>query len=156
MKAAESAINCNDLKRFRVFNNIPDSALELILEQGLLLEAKKDDPILYENRRGGIGLYLILSGRVEILRLEPELDAPVHVASLQPGDCLGEYSLIDGNATSAAARAVEDSALFFIPRGAFIRLLGGDPQIGKTFYFNLLLHLVSRLRQNNTQSSAAS
>ncbi len=151
MKPAESTVSREDLKRSRVFKNIPDDALDLILEQGLVLEAKKDDPILYENRRGGIGLYLILSGLVAVFRDEPQLEAPVHVANLMPGDCLGEYSLIDGSTTSAAARALEDSTLFFVPRGSFIRLLGGDPQIGKTFYFNLLVYLVSRLRQKNAQ-----
>ncbi|MEK6805868.1 MAG: cyclic nucleotide-binding domain-containing protein [Pseudomonadota bacterium] len=152
MKSTESVVSREDLKPFRLFKDIADAALDLILEQGLRLESKKGDPILYENRRGGIGLYLILSGLVEVLRQEPQLEAPVHVANLQAGDCFGEYSLIDGSTTSAAAKALEDCLLFFIPRGAFIQVLNGDPQIGKTFYFNLSLHLVNRLRQNDTRS----
>lgn len=134
------------LKRSAVFKDLDDAALERVLQRGMLLEAKCDDVILYENMRGGMGLYIILSGQVEILLLGTQNISEVHLAALGPGSCLGEYSLIDGQTTSATAKALDDTRLFFIARGSFQQLIESDAEAGRQILHNLLVYLVQRLR----------
>ncbi len=133
------------------FKGLPAPALEQIMERGLLLEAKKDGVVLFEHMRGGLGLYVVLHGDVEIFHSDGSSETPVssgtHLNSLGRGECFGEYSLIDGKTTSASARAVNDAKLFFLPGGEFSRTIEGDPLAAKVIFRNLLLLLVTRLRQ---------
>ena len=144
-----------------VFKGLEPLALEHILQHGLLLEARKDELVFYENMRGGMGLYVLLEGQVEIFRSpEPGAETPpsgqVHLNFLGPGQCLGEYSLMDGLTTSASARAVSDTWLFFFPRGEFLRVMDDDSGIVQIIYRNLLLYLIKRLRQKDGKPDAGS
>lgn len=134
-----------------VFKDLPEADLERIASQGLVLDARGGDLILYEQMKGGVGVYLIVTGTVEALHLEGEAGSGKEtvLGTLVPGDCLGEYSLIDGRETSAYARAVEDTKLFFLPRAAFLRIVEQNPAAGNTVYRNLLVYLIARLRSAN-------
>jgi CRP/FNR family transcriptional regulator, cyclic AMP receptor protein len=135
------------------FRGLQPTAIEHIARQGLLLEAADGAPVSYEQMRGGIGLYVVLEGQVEVFRSEPPNsgapDRQRHLNTLQRGQCFGEYSLLDGKSTSASARAIGASRLFFLPRGEFQRLVEQDAAAGKTIYHNLLLCLIDRLRQKD-------
>jgi CRP/FNR family transcriptional regulator, cyclic AMP receptor protein len=135
------------------FRGLQPAAIEHIARQGLVLEAADGAPVSYEQMRGGIGLYVVLEGRVEVYRAEPPNsgapDRQRHLNTLQRGQCFGEYSLLDGHSTSASARAIGASRLFFLPRGEFQLLVDQNPSVGKTIYRNLLLCLIERLRQKD-------
>lgn len=138
-----------------VFRNLSAEVVGRILKQGLVLEAKKDDLVFFERMPGGIGLYLVLEGKIDIFRSASSgagADAQIRLNTLKTGQCFGEYSLLDGaSATSASAKAVESSRLFFLPRGQFLRLTDDDPVTGKIIYRNLLLFLIERLRQKDAE-----
>jgi CRP-like cAMP-binding protein len=140
-----------------VFKDLAPEVIETILKQGMILEAKKDDLVYFEHMPGGIGLYLVLQGEVEIFRsLAQDSGTPqqIRLNTLTPGYCFGEYSLLDGHSTSASAKALESSRLFFLPRGEFLRLIDNDPVTGKTIYRNMLLFLIDRLRQKDQELNA--
>lgn len=136
------------------FSGLDDDALKDIAGRGLLLGAGSGDLVMFEKTRGGPGLYVVLEGQVEVFLAHEAQDLParrepVHLNTLGPGDCFGEYSLIDSKDTSASARALCDTKLFFLPRGEFIRITEGDAQAGRAIYRNLLLFLIRRLRQKD-------
>jgi CRP-like cAMP-binding protein len=140
-----------------VFKGLASEVTGYILQQGMILEAKKDDLVYFEHMPGGIGLYLVLEGKVGIFRsVSPEAAEAqqIHLNTLTQGHCFGEYSLLDGRSTSASARALESSRLFFLPRGEFLRLTDNDPATGKAIYRNLLLYLIERLRQKDKEPNA--
>ncbi len=155
MKPAEIERYRSVLAESVPFRKLQPAAIEHIARQGLLLEAADGAPIAYEHMRGGIGLYVVLEGQVEVFRSEPPSsgapDRQRHLNTLQPGQCFGEYSLLDGHSTSASARAVGASRLFFLPRGEFQLLVDQNPSIGKTLYHNLLLCLIQRLRHKDQE-----
>ena len=135
------------------FKNVSDSALDALLLQGMVLNADKDELVFYEHMRGGLGLYVILEGSIEIFRSpeaneEDENAEPTHLAVLTPGQCFGEYSLLDGQNTSAAAKALESSKLFLLSRDAFETAVKDDAEAGRQIYQNLLLFLIERLRKH--------
>lgn len=133
------------------FRGLDSAKLDKILETGMVLSAQKDELVFYEKMRGGLGLYVILEGEIEIFHSRTAEDGSepeqIHLSTLVAGECLGEYSLIDGQQTSAAAKAQVDSKLFLLSRGSFEELVNNDPETGRRVYHNLLLFLVRRLRQ---------
>lgn len=159
MKPTEMNAYLSTLAASVVFRGLEASALEQLMRQGLLLEAKQGDLISYEHMPGGIGLYVVLEGRVEVFRsrgANPESEAgdDIHLNTLKPGHCFGEYSLMDGQSTSASAKALVSTRLFFLPRGAFLQFADSNPQVGKAVYLNLLLFLIKRLRQKDEELNA--
>lgn len=140
-----------------VFKGLPQDVIGRILEQGMILEAKQGDLVFFEHMPGGIGLYLVLEGKVDIFRSSKAEDGKedqIRLNTLKPGQCFGEYSLLDGSSTSASAKATESSRLFFLPRSKFLKLTDNDPVSCKTIYRNLLLFLIQRLRQKDAERQA--
>lgn len=125
---------------------LSDEAFADLARRGMPLELKQHDPLLFQDVRGGLGLFFVLSGSIAIRRrVDGDVDGQ-QLAVLQPGDCVGEYSLLDGQPLSATARALEPSRLFFLPSGQFRALVEGDSRIGCVLYRNLARYLVRRLR----------
>jgi CRP-like cAMP-binding protein len=159
MNQKEVAFYRGVLENSVVFKGLQPTVVEQILKQGLILEAKKGDLVSFENMPGGIGLYVVLEGKVEVFRAkEPDSitvkPGQVHLNTLLPGHCFGEYSLLDGQVTSASAMTLESSRLFFLPRGKFLNLADSNHEAGKIIYRNLLLFLILRLRQKDQELNA--
>lgn len=154
MKTADIRLYGSVLGSSAPFAGLAAAVLDEILNRGLLLEAKAGDVVFFEQMRGGPGLYVVLAGEVEVFRSPPpktRLSRPrrVHLNLLKASDCFGEYSLIDGKESSASARALVNTVLFFLPRGEFLRITEHDAAVGRTIYHNLLLFLIQRLRQKD-------
>ena len=69
--------------------------------------------------------YVIASGRIEVLRGEPE---EVVIAELRRGAAVGELALLRGGTRAASARARRDSTLISLRRDHFESLLLAAPQ----------------------------
>lgn len=138
-----------------VFEQLPPAALDHVIARGLLVEARPGEVVLAEGVRGP-GLYVVLEGLVEVFLPEGPAGrawrpSAVHLNTLGPGRCLGEYSLIDEHSTSAAARSGTGAKLFFLSREEFRGIVGGDARVGKVIYLNLLRFLITRLRAKDEE-----
>lgn len=87
-------------------------------------------------------LYLLLAGE---LRVYPGGEEILDHASLLPGECAGEMSLIDGSGVSALVIAAEDSQLLVIPHDTLWGLVERSHGVAR----NLLAILAGRVRSNN-------
>lgn len=88
-----------------------------------------------EGAAGGIA-YVIAAGRAEVLRSGRRL------ATLGPGDVVGELSLIDRRPRSATVRAVTDLEVIEIDGTSFARMLEKSASLRR----KLLAALATRLR----------
>ena len=86
--------------------------------------------------------YVVLSGALNVYL---DSDIAKHFITLQPGDCAGELSIIDGEVTSAKVIAAEDSRLLKIDQETLWRLV----RASHSFARNLLHVLSKRMRHNN-------
>jgi CRP/FNR family transcriptional regulator, cyclic AMP receptor protein len=130
-----------------IVQDLSQAAFSDLCTRGMALELKSSDPLLFQDVRGGLGLFVILAGSIGVYRKDEAADAQEQqLAVLRPGDCLGEYSLLDGQSVSATARALEPARLFFLPSGQFRSVVERDPQAGCLLYRNLARYLVRRLR----------
>lgn len=75
------------------------------------------------------GLFLIVSGKVEVLKKE-DLDQ-VKLATLGPGDVFGEISLLMRRPSTAAVVAVESTALLFLQAHDFHEVTREFPELLK-------------------------
>lgn len=99
-------------------------------------------------QRGDAGDYLLalISGRVR-LSFSSSAGKELVLRHLGPGDVLGEFSLIDGQARSADATAVETCSGVVLQRERFLRVANSYPQLGLA----LARHLCQQLRATNYQ-----
>jgi CRP/FNR family transcriptional regulator len=88
----------------------------------------------------GLGLFVVVSGRVEVTKGEGP--AKVRFAVMERGDLLGEMALIDDQPRSASAVALEPSRCLLITRNSFLNLAEKDPEIA----WCLLPTLADRIR----------
>ena len=77
-------------------------------------ESFKAGDIIIEENKPGENLYLIRKGKVVVEKKTKEGSA--RLATLVPGQCFGDMSLIDDSPTSATVKAIEDSELLAIGR----------------------------------------
>ncbi len=88
---------------------------------------------------GGVGLYLIMDGSVEV-----RSDSKI-LAKLGPGQFFGEMSVLDNQPRSADVVASEPSRCFIVSEWSFKALISDNPRIA----LKMLQELVRRLREGN-------
>jgi len=98
---------------------------EMVVEQG-----KKSD-----------SLFIILTGRARVMSTDSR-GREVILATLQPGDYIGEMSLIDDEPHSATVRTEVQTDVLMLDRDAFSRCLPENSSMS----YNIMRGLVQRLR----------
>jgi CRP-like cAMP-binding protein len=90
-------------------------------------------------------MYVILSGKVSVVREHPDLSSPIVLAFLGPGEIVGEMGLLDGEARSATVEAVEDTITMEVTKEALTQSVLRHPDL----YGALVKVLSRRLRDTN-------
>lgn len=85
----------------------------------------------------GTGLYVVLEGRVRVIRGSDEL------AVLVPGDFFGELAVIDQRPRNASVEAIDDTRCLALASWDLLDLLEHDPKLS----LNLIRGLVARIRE---------
>jgi small-conductance mechanosensitive channel/CRP-like cAMP-binding protein len=83
--------------------------------------------VVVRQGESGDSLYVVVSGRVQVLTASREGGPEWALATLRPGDYFGEMSLLTGAPRSATVRALEDTDLLVLDREALRPLLVSDP-----------------------------
>ncbi len=123
-----------------IFSDLPDDALEQVVNIGSKKTYKKESVILIEEDSGS-GLFVIISGKVKISRTSND-GREVILTILNESDFFGEMAILDGMTRSASVVALEDTELFMIQRNDFIELIKQHPEVS----IALLQELTKRLR----------
>lgn len=114
------------LRDSRLFAGLPDPVYKEILPLFVVKKMKPGDLICHEGEPTD-GLYVVSSGRFDVLRERKGLKGPV--ASLGPGECIGEASALAGTPATATVRAATDAVVISAPREVMPRLLGAVPSL---------------------------
>jgi CRP-like cAMP-binding protein len=142
------------LSQVQIFNGLEDQDY-LMLSEYFRIEKFRQGRVLFREGDRVKELSIIVSGSVEVLL--PESGGEVHrftevkLATFGPGECFGEYSLLDLRPATATARIREDSELLRISGDELQKVLNRHCPIARTFYYNLLLLLIDRLRRQNQE-----
>lgn len=109
-----------------------------------------DGAEIFTEGTDGDGLYFIVSGRV---RISKKLGGggEKDLASLGPGDCLGEMALLDTMKRSASAYAAGAAELLRLKRDDLQRWLQADPSLAMQFFAELVQVQSRRLRRTSSE-----
>ena len=135
-----AAPNTEFLKRVAWFEDLDQRSLDAIANAAV---EQTYQPGEYIMRQGdtGVGAFIVRSGKVEVLQ---ERDGKeVMLATLGPGDVVGEMALLDEFPRSASVRAKEPTTALGIQRWHFRGILQSHPQLAVA-----LLPILSRRIRN--------
>src|SRR5262249_10974319 len=94
------------LKATQLFRNLRDNEIELVA-RSTRLEAYAAGRVIIREGRVGTALFMIVSGRVEVVKDMSGPD-PVVLATFGPGDFFGEIASLKHLPRSASVRSLQD------------------------------------------------
>ena len=104
----------------------------------------KPGEYLMKQGESGIGLFIILSGRVRIEK-QDAAGRQVEIAENGPGDIMGEMAVFDGSPRSASVAAVTETTCLVLASWEFNSFLKTYPEAA----LELLPIVVKRFRETN-------
>lgn len=144
----------DSLAGVNLFNGLDDGQLGMLAEHFHKVREPAGTLLLEEGARGS-ALQIVLDGSVRVfLPADPEnggRPAEVQLATMGPGDLFAEYGFVDLRPASASVAAVEDCTLLQIDYHDLHRVLDEDSTLARSFYENLLLVLIDRLRASDQE-----
>lgn len=99
-----------------------------------------DGEIICREGEEGKGMYVIQSGKVEVVKKVP--DGEFRITTLHHGEIFGEMALFDRLPRSATVRAIGEAVVLTIDKKGFFAKVSEDP----TLAFNILDTMSRRLR----------
>jgi CRP/FNR family transcriptional regulator, cyclic AMP receptor protein len=139
-------VEAKDLRRSVLFSDLTDVEIDSIKNLIFEKEYRKGTALFFEGMAGGI-MYLVKEGSVDIFKKKGMEELPL--ATLGPGDFVGEMSLIDDEPRSAAAKVNEASVLMVITKKNFQDILRASPEGANKILISFLKILSKRLRETN-------
>jgi len=133
------------LARVPLFASLDPASVDA-LEAFTFRRTFKPGETIVEEGRTGNGLYLVLSGRVEVVKgLGGQ--RPQTAAILGPGQPFGEMALLGEWKRSASVRALDEAECLGMDRWVFLAHLNKKPQLA----IKLLQMLAERLAQTSAR-----
>lgn len=131
------------LSRLQLFRNadLNDSAFDHLLSRCDYREMATGETLLSPDAENCY-LYVIISGRL-VINIGPYEDVPL--TSVEPGECVGEMSIIDSHVPSAQVSASEPTRLLEIEQDNLWRMISISHEIAR----NLLYIMSERVRYSN-------
>lgn len=138
------------LRTISLFRELTDN--ELLEVDGLLHErVYQQEEIIFDEGDLGLGLFIVVSGRVKALPHHELFKAAV--LEFGPGDFFGELSLFDDSPRTAQTVALEETRVVALFRNEFFALLQKNKNIGVKILFELCRTVSRRARQLLTGES---
>jgi len=133
------------LRNVWLFTGLDDSQLDALSAFTFNKNFKAGELVVEEGHTGN-GLYVVVSGNVEVIK-GLESDRPQVLNHLGAGDVFGEMALLGEWPRTATVRAVDDVECLGIDRWVFLAQLERQPQVG----IKMLHILAQKLRDSDAR-----
>jgi CRP-like cAMP-binding protein len=137
--------NLDLIRRVPLFSLLTNDQAQSIADSVVKRRYRRGE-IIVEHGRKSNALYILLTGRARVLTSDSR-GREVILAVLQPGDYVGEMSLIDNEPHSATVRAEVQTDMLVLGRAEFARCLPENSSLS----YAILRGLVQRLRNADRQ-----
>jgi len=135
------------LKDSPIFIGLSDDQIRFILFSSEVRRVSKLEYIIHEGEQG-TELFIILKGRVEILKKDEATGVERSILVVEAVDSIGEMALIHRSPRSASVRTLEDTELLVIPFAYFSFFAKqNDP------YTQIMINLSNQVRKRLRKSS---
>jgi len=118
------------LAKIPLFAGLDPKALESF-EAFTFRRTFKPGDLIVEEGRTGNGAYVVLSGKVEVVR-GIDSERPVVISTLGPGEPFGEMALLGDWPRTASVRAVEQTECLGMDRWIFLAHMSKEPKLALT------------------------
>jgi PPM family protein phosphatase len=147
-RAQKLALKREILARMPLFQSLNDRELLRIMQVTEVLAFEDGGRVMQEGEAGE-ELFIVLEGTVSVMRGEAVL------ATLSPGEHVGEMALIRSRPRSATVRSNGRSELMVLRRADFFEILRREHQLAVKLLWKFLGVLSDRLDQTNQQLGEA-
>ena len=137
--------NLDLIRRVPLFSLLTGDQAQAIAD-GVVKRRYRRSEVIVEQATKSNALYILLTGRARVVTSDAR-GREVILAVLQPGDYLGEMSLIDNEPHSATVRAEVQCDVLVLGRSEFTRCLPENSSLS----YAIMRGLVSRLRAADRQ-----
>src|SRR5580698_6413260 len=127
-------------RRQQVFPTLNDAQLLRIARYGERRHAVAGE-ILYDQGTPALGIHVVLSGAVEIVR--PGILGDELITVQRPGEFTGEANVLSGRRALVRARMVEDGDVLVIGPQGLRRLIQEDPEVSEVLMRAFILRRVA-------------
>jgi CRP-like cAMP-binding protein len=115
------------LRKTPMFSNLPPEDLDRIAGISSVRHFARRAPVFREGDRAD-GFFIVVSGSVKLYKLsEDGKEQVLHI--LEAGQSFAEATIFEAGVYLAAAEALRDSDLLFLPKRPFIELLEKNPKM---------------------------
>ncbi len=146
-------------RRHQIFPTLNEAQFNLLMHYGELCQYKAGDVLFTEGERH-ISMYVILSGRIDIIR--NGYKGPHVIASHGPGVFTGEVGTLAGRAAIATGCVAEDCEVIVINESSLRTLVVSEADLSETIMRAFILRRVAFIADENggvmligSQASAA-
>ncbi len=129
-----------------IFEGFSRNNLKLVLRMLHSRQYKKGEAVFTEGEPGA-GMYIIISGEVEITRKFNH--GELSLAVVREHGFFGELALLDEMPRGASARAAAETVIFGFTRPSLESLCGRNPRLGIKVLLNLSRLVCRRLVKSN-------
>ena len=137
--------NLDLIRRVPLFSMLTNDQAQAIADSVVKRRFRRGE-IIVEHGRKTNALFILLNGRARVLTSDSR-GREVILAVLQPGDYVGEMSLIDNQPHSATVRAEVQTDMLILGRAEFARCLPENSSLA----YAVMRGLVQRLRKADQQ-----
>lgn len=127
------------IRRIPLFEQLDDQQAQALVKLVTKKRFKRGEYIVTQGQTSDV-LYVLLTGRARVFMADKR-DREVIIASLQPGDHVGEMSLIDGEPHSASVQAEIMTDTLVLGSRDFLRCLAEYPAMALAAMRELVLRL---------------
>ncbi len=133
--------NLELIRRVPLFALLTSAQAESVADAVVKRRFKRGEAVVEQGHKSNT-LFILLTGRARVITADRR-GREVILATLQPGDYVGEMSLIDNQAHSATVRAEVQTDMLALGRAEFARCLPENSSMA----YAIMKGLVQRLRQ---------
>ncbi len=137
--------NLDLIRRVPLFSMLTNDQAQSIADSVVKRRFRRGEIIVEHNKKSN-ALFILLTGRARVLTSDSR-GREVILAVLQPGDYVGEMSLIDNEPHSATVRAEVQTDMLILGRAEFARCLPENSSLS----YAIMRGLVQRLRSADRQ-----
>ena len=130
------------LKNTPIFSKTSEKSLESMIQSAVVKAVPAGDKVVQEGQ-GGVGFYLILEGKVDVVKDGKKL------AEFEAGNFFGELGVIDGKPRTADVVAVVDPKCWILSQWAMKSVIASHPEVA----LSMLEELARRLRATDAAGS---
>lgn len=138
---ASAKVDVDRVPPIPLFSDLPRDAFVALTERMELRVATVDDALIQEGE-AGTSMFIIIQGRVKVVRTESRAGEELLLAELSDGAFFGEMALLSDAPRTASVIATEETMLFEISREMLAQMTTEYPSVGevmKKFHKNRLI-----------------